>query len=128
MGHQSTFATPPLRAQAPSRVTVFGVGSTNLYLGRLSVWYGLHTEFSNAPAPLAQSVEHRTFNPLVEGSSPSGRTNLSSEFGVGAAGNLLKHLFGWFEDLSACNQGLGVTRSTPQTVWLSNVVTARLEI
>lgn len=28
-----------------------------------------------ASAPLAQSVEHRTFNPLVLGSSPRGRTN-----------------------------------------------------
>jgi enoyl-CoA hydratase/carnithine racemase len=32
---------------------------------------------------------------------------LSSEIGVGAAGNLLKYLIWWFDDLSACNQGLG---------------------
>ena len=71
-------------------VTVFAVGSTNLSLGRLSVWYGFHTEFSNAPAPLAQSVEHRTFNPLVEGSSPSGRTHPSGQIGLGVVRNLLE--------------------------------------
>jgi enoyl-CoA hydratase/carnithine racemase len=32
---------------------------------------------------------------------------LSSEIGVGAAGNHLKYLIWWFDDLSACNQGLG---------------------
>ena len=84
-----------------------GLGQLTCSFGRFSVWYGFRTKFSNVPAPLAQSVEHRTFNPLVEGSSPSGRTNLSSEIGVGAAGNLLKYLIWWFDDLSACNQGLG---------------------
>ncbi|MDP4935935.1 MAG: hypothetical protein NWQ68_00860, partial [Ilumatobacteraceae bacterium] len=32
--------------------------------------------------------EHRTFNPLVEGSSPSGRTNLSGQIGIGVGHNL----------------------------------------
>ena len=33
------------------------------------------SEFRSASAPLAQSVEQRTFNPQVLGSSPRGRTN-----------------------------------------------------
>jgi hypothetical protein len=30
--------------------------------------------------PIAQSVEQRTFNPWVDGSSPSGPTSISSKF------------------------------------------------
>ena len=45
-------------------------------------------DLSAAIAPLAQSVEHRTFNPLVEGSSPSGRTYPSGQIGIGVISNI----------------------------------------
>jgi hypothetical protein len=83
-------------------MNVSASGQLSSILDGFGVWSEFCSGFRSASAPLAQSVEHRTFNPLVEGSSPSGRTNLSSEIDVGAAGNFLKYLIWWFDDLSAC--------------------------
>ena len=38
--------------------------------------FGFRRIFEIGPGPLAQSVEQRTFNPWVDGSSPSGPTTL----------------------------------------------------
>ena len=88
-------------------MNVSGLGELSWKTDVFGVLGEFRSEFRSASAPLAQSVEHRTFNPLVEGSSPSGRTHLSREIGVRAAGNLLKHLIWWLDDLSAGSRGLG---------------------
>ena len=45
---------------------------------------GSCTQSSPPPGPLAQSVEHRTFNPLVDGSNPSRPTICRSDLDPGA--------------------------------------------
>ena len=55
----------------------------------------------------SSAVEHRTFNPLVEGSSPSGRTNLSGEIEVGVVDDLPQAPIRFFDDLGFFGNRLG---------------------
>ena len=52
----------------------FGLPELALVTGRFGLPGEFRSGFGSAPAPLAQSVEQRTFNPQVLGSSPRGRT------------------------------------------------------
>ena len=54
---------------------VFGSGELVCKSDVSGVWSEFRSEFRSASAPLAQSVEQRTFNPQVLGSSPRGRTH-----------------------------------------------------
>ena len=88
-------------------MNISGLGELSWKSDVFGVLGEFRSEFRDTSAPLAQSVEHRTFNPLVEGSSPSGRTNLSSQIGAGKVGTLLEHLIWWLDDLSAGGLGHG---------------------
>ncbi len=55
-------------------MNISGLGELSWKSDVFGVLGEFRSEFRSFSAPLAQSVEHRTFNPLVEGSSPSGRT------------------------------------------------------
>jgi hypothetical protein len=52
-------------------------------LGIIAMLVGLSFQANYLVGPIAQSVEQRTFNPWVDGSSPSGPTHLFSLGGLG---------------------------------------------
>ena len=55
-------------------MNVSGLGELSWKTDVFGVLGEFRSEFRSASAPLAQSVEQRTFNPQVLGSSPRGRT------------------------------------------------------
>ena len=56
----------------------------------------MSAEFCSVDAPLAQLVEHRTFNPWVVGSSPTGRTVKAPHLVQQVRGLLVKSQTGTF--------------------------------
>ena len=56
-------------------MNVSGLGELSWKTDVFGVLGEFRSEFRSASAPLAQSVEQRTFNPQVLGSSPRGRTH-----------------------------------------------------